>query len=393
MRRIVTVWRERGFLASDMAALGAERSWREISLANLEHNVRTLSALMPRGCEMMAVLKTDAYGHGAFWIAARLEQMGLRAFAVATIDEGISLRRYGVRGEILILGYTSVRRARELKKYRLAQTIISLPYARELEEQRIRVRVHLKIDTGMHRLGIPARETGQILEVFSMEHLDVKGIFTHLCCCDSRLEEDVAFTRGQIGQFNGLLRHLKAGGISVPKVHAQSSFGLLNYPDLTYGYVRAGIALYGVLSSPSDNPLCKPSLRPVLSLKTRVALIRRIPEGSSLGYGRCFTAKRESVIAILPAGYGDGYPRNLSNGRGYVLIRGQRAPVAGRICMDQMAVDVTAIPGASVGDAAVLIGRDGGEEITAQEVAQRAGTIGNELLCRLGTRLPVVAKE
>ena len=371
---------------------GTERAWREIDLDHLAHNVKELRRAMSRGCDLMAVLKTEAYGHGAFEIAACLNQNGVRAFAVATIDEGIRLRKYGLEGDILILGYTCVGRAGELKKYHLTQTLISLSYARELNRQGVRVKAHIKIDTGMHRLGIPAEESGQTEEVFGLKYLQVEGMFTHLCCSDSRLPEDEVYTQKQIHQFYTLAEHLKKRGITVPKLHMQSSYGLLNYSGLSCDYVRVGIALYGVLSSPKDCPLFAVDLRPVLSLKSRIALIRQVAKGESVGYGRSFTADCDSRIAILPVGYGDGYPRSLSNGKGWVLIRGRTAPVVGRICMDQMAVDVTDIPDVRTGDTVVLIGCDGNTEIRASILADRAGSISNELLCRLGDRLPVIVR-
>lgn len=365
-----------------------DRAYIEINLENLEHNVAVLKAAMPSGCELMAVMKAEAYGHGMCGIAVHLDKIGVRAFAVATIDEGISLRRCGVRGEILILGYTVPERAWELRKYDLAQTLIDYAYACRLNEQKYRVKVHVKIDTGMHRLGF---DTGchmeELMDVFAMEHFDINGIYTHLCVADSLDEEDVLFTRQQIADFYSVLKQLKKEGIRIPKIHIQSSYGLLNYPGLKCSYVRAGIALYGVLSTPDARTKLQPDLRPVLSLKAKVVLIRFVPQGESVGYGRTFVADRDSVIAILPIGYADGFPRSLSNRGIYALINGGCAPVVGRICMDQLAVDVTDIADVEVGMTATLIGHDGGEEIAAPVVADDAGSITNELFSRMGSRL------
>lgn len=365
-----------------------DRAYIEINLENLEHNVAVLKAAMPSRCELMAVMKAEAYGHGMCGIAVHLDKIGVRAFAVATIDEGIRLRRCGVRGELLILGYTAPERAWELRKYDLAQTLIDYAYACRLNEQKYRVKVHVKIDTGMHRLGF---DTGchmeELIDVFAMEHFDINGIYTHLCVADSLDEEDVLFTRQQIADFYGVLKRLKKEGIRIPKIHIQSSYGLLNYPELKCSYVRAGIALYGVLSTPDARTKLQPDLRPVLSLKAKVVLIRFIPQGESVGYGRTFVADRDSVIAILPIGYADGFPRSLSNRGIYALINGGCAPVVGRICMDQLAVDVTDIADVEVGMTATLIGHDGGEEIAAPVVADDAGSITNELFSRMGSRL------
>lgn len=365
-----------------------DRAYIEINLENLAHNAAVLKAAMPSGCELMAVVKAEAYGHGMCEIAMHLDKMGVRAFAVATIDEGIRLRRCGVRGEILILGYTAPQRAWELRKYDLAQTLIDYAYACRLNEQKYRVKVHMKIDTGMHRLGF---DTGchmeELMDVFAMEHFDINGIYTHLCVADSLEEEDVLFTRQQIAVFYGVLKRLKKEGIRIPKIHIQSSYGLLNYPELKCSYIRAGIALYGVLSTPDARTKLQPDLRPVLSLKAKVVLIRFVPQGESVGYGRTFVADRDSVIAILPIGYADGFPRSLSNRGIYALINGGCAPVVGRICMDQLAVDVTDIADVEVGMTATLIGYDGGEEIAAPVVADDAGSITNELFSRMGSRL------
>lgn len=368
------------------------RAYIEINLSNLEHNVAALQKVMPKGCKLMAVVKREAYGHGAFEIASNLERMGVDAFATATIDEAIWLRKYGIRGEILILGYTDVLRASELKKYHLTQTLIDFDYARALNSQGIAVKVHLKIDTGMHRLGIPAENFLQIKKLFSMKNLKICGMFTHLCCADSTDAEDIAFTEIQIGRFYSVVDELKDRGLPVPKLHIQSSYGLMNYPNLKCDYVRAGIALYGVLSARGDCPVVTPDLCPVLSLKARVILIRSVCKGESIGYGRSFTADRDCRIAILPIGYGDGVPRNLSNQRAGVILQGKYAPIIGRICMDQLAVDVTEIKEISVGDTATLIGSEGAPAVAAPEVAGRADTISNELLCRLGARLPVIVK-
>lgn len=372
-------------------AVETDRAWIEIDVRNLRHNVETLKKAMRPGCELMAVVKAEAYGHGAVLTASRLNQMGVTAFAVATADEGIALRKCGVRGEILILGHTGAGRAYELKEYNLTQTLISFPHAEALQSQGIAVKTHIKIDTGMHRLGIPCRDLPAVRKIFQMKNLKVCGIFTHLCCSDSRRPEDVAFTEKQISRFYRLTDALKSSGILLPKLHIQSSYGLLNYPDLACDYVRAGIALYGVLSSPGDDTVLKPDLRPVFSLKSRVVLIREVEAGEGVGYGRHFTAGRNTRIAILPIGYGDGFPGNLSDGKSSARINGQIVPVVGRICMDQLAVDITDAKGVSVGDIATLAGGGKYDELSVPAVADRSGSISNELLCRMGARLPVIA--
>lgn len=369
-----------------------DRAYLEIDLKNLEHNVRVLKNAMPPHCELMAVAKAECYGHGMYGTTVYLNQIGVSAFAVATIDEGIRLRKHGISGEILIMGYTSPMRAKELCKYKLTQTLIDYEYSLRLDEQGYKVTAHIKVDTGMHRLGFDADDTKEIVTAFSLKNIEITGIFTHLCSADSRAEEDVDFTRKQIGKFYNSLDNLRKSGIRIPKVHIQSSYGLLNYPEIKSDYVRAGIALYGVLSSPNDETKLKLDLRPVLSLKARVVLLRKIRKGETVGYSRAFTASRDSLIAILPIGYADGFPRNLSCGKSIVLICGQKAPIIGKICMDQLAVDVTDISNIKIGSIATLIGKDENDEIAAPTVAENSESITNELLSRMGRRLNIIYK-
>ena len=369
-----------------------DRAWIEVDLKNLAHNAKVLKKAMPPKCQLMAVVKAEAYGHRAFEISTCLEKIGVKAFAVATIDEGIRLRKYGIRGEILILGYTAICRAAELKKYDLIQTLISYDYAAALNKQGVSIKAHLKIDTGMHRLGISSDGLTDIEKVFSLKHITVCGIYTHLCCSDSLEANDVAFTCEQINRFYSLIDALRNRGIIVPKLHIQSSYGFFNYPQLQCDYVRTGVALYGVLSSPHDETVRKLDLRPVLSLKSEVILIRSVPKGDSVGYGRTFTAQKDSRIAIIPIGYADGIPRNLSCGNGRIRIRQYIVPIIGRICMDQLAVDITEAEDIVVGDVATFIEAKAESELAAPVVADQTGSISNELLCRIGARLPVIEK-
>ena len=369
-----------------------ERSWIELNIENLKHNVRILREAIPPACELMAVVKADAYGHGACATATVLNQMEITAFAVATVEEGIQLRKHGIRGEILILGYTDVKRVQDLQKYDLTQTLLDFAYAQALNGRNAAVKAHIKIDTGMHRLGISSEEISAVRKVFEMKNLKICGIYTHLCCADSRLPEDIAFTRRQIDSFYRVTDALKNSGIQLPKLHIQSSYGFLNYPDLVCDYVRVGIALYGVSSVPDNEAVLQPALRPVLALKSRVVLIRFIGKGDSVGYGRTFVAGRDSRIAVIPVGYGYGFPGSLSGKNISVLINRKSVPVVGRICMDQLTVDITDAENVKVGDVVTLIGTEAEQNVAAPVVAQRADSISNELLCRLGTRLPIVMK-
>lgn len=363
------------------------RAWLQIDLSALEHNVNVLENIIPKGCDIMAIVKANAYGHGDYEIASHLNKIGINAFGVATIDEGITLRKYRIKGDILVMGFTDPARVHELHQYSLMQTVIDYDYARMLNISKEKVQVHLKIDTGMHRIGLHVNEADKIKELFSYPMLDIRGIFTHLCVADSLSREDTIYTKRQINDFYELISILKENGVVLPKIHLQSSYGLLNYPNLYNDYVRIGIALYGTLSSPGDKTRVEVNLHPVLSLKARIAMLQEITEGEQAGYGRNFTARRKSCLAVLPIGYADGLPRNLSCETGRVLVHGQYAPIVGRICMDQLLIDVTNIPNVKSGDIATLIGKDEANEITAAEVAHNSGSITNELLSRLGPRL------
>ena len=343
------------------------RTWIEIDCGALRHNVKVLQSLLPPGCALMPAVKANAYGHGAVLIARKCQEMGIHAFCAATLNEGIELRQNGIKGEILILGWTHSGQASLLHEYNLTQTVMSCAYARDLDSYNQFIQVHIKIDTGMHRLGIAWDRRSEIADIFHFPNLQVTGAYTHLCC-DSLAEEQ------------GRRFYAAVEGFPIPKLHLLASDGLLYHPELGGDYARMGIALYGATTA------CH-GLRPVLSLKARVAQVRELPAGESLGYELQFTARRPSRIAALTIGYGDCLPRSLSCGAGNVLLHRQKAPVAGMICMDQTLVDVTDIPEVSVGDIAVLIGKTGTEEIRAVDMAVQAGTISNEILSCLGPRL------
>ncbi len=362
------------------------RAWIEINHANLEHNVREVQRLMPENCELMAVVKADAYGLGAYTVAKHLYKIGIRAFAVATIDEGIRLRKAGIRGDILILGYTDPERIREIRRYRFTQTAVDHAHAEALNRKRVSIDVHLKIDTGMHRLGIPFDSVEDVQSVFRMKNLRVTGIFSHFACADSREIADVTFTNLQILRFRSLIQELKDCGISVPKAHIQSSYGLLNYPELQFDYVRCGVALYGVLSSSADKTVLSPDLKPVLTVKSRITHIQAVRKGDPVGYGRTCILQRNSLLATVSIGYGDGIPRVLSNA-GQVLIHDQHVPIVGRLCMDQLIIDVTDADHVKVGDAVTIIDARKGSPASAERTAETANTITNEILSRLGSRL------
>ena len=371
------------------AAFDKGRAWIELSRENLGRNVETLRGMLAPGQQLMAVVKADAYGHGAALIAREVQGKGIGAFGVACAAEGVLLRKNGITGNILILGYTHPKDFPLLRKYRLTQTVVDYAYAKILNRYGKKLNVHLKIDTGMHRLGERTEKYGEIERICHMKNLCVEGIYTHLCADETRTPADMSFTKKQAESFRATIRKLEEQGISGLKTHLSASYGLINYPELGGDYIRAGIALYGLLSEKKAEESAggEKGLVPVLSLKARIAAVKDLYRGESAGYGPAYKAKSDRKIAVLAVGYADGLPRSLSCGKGRVLIHGQSAPVIGRICMDQTIVDVTGIPDVKAGETAVLLGRWGGEEITAYEWAQAAGTITNEILSRLGARL------
>lgn len=363
------------------------RAWIELDRSALARNVRFLQSRLPEGCSLMPAVKAEAYGHGAVLIAKELNTLGVRAFCVAGAAEGVKLRKGGVKGEILILGYTHPREFDLLRRYRLTQTVVDYDYACEMARYGKKLHVHLGVDTGMHRIGERSENISQICAIFDMPNLIVDGMFTHLSATDTMEPSARAFTGGQADAFRRLADGLKEKGYPIPKIHLQASYGVLNYPELAGDYARVGIALYGLLSTKQDTLRWKDSLAPVLSLKARVVSVRPLHPEESAGYGMAFTAQREMKIAVIAIGYADGLPRSLSNGAGAVLIDGCRAPIIGRVCMDQTIVDVSGISHVRAGDIAVIIGASGNETISAADLAEQSGSITNEILSRLGGRL------
>lgn len=364
-----------------------DRAWVEVDLKALAHNARVLKGLLPQHALLMAILKANAYGHGAVQVARTLSREGIRMFAVATLAEGIQLRKYHIRGDILILGYTPPEEIHLIRKYRLTQTVIDATHAKALDARGVRIRVQLKIDTGMHRLGIDADNHLEIAQVFGCKYLKVVGVYSHLSVADSLEEQHIQYTKQQMERFDRALHWMNSQGYSTGTTHIQASYGLLNYPETTYDLVRAGIALYGAVGH--GHPVrSHVTLQPVLAIRARVATVKWLKKGECAGYGQAFTAREITKMAVVTIGYADGIPRQWSNG--YVLIHGQKAPIIGTICMDQLLVDVSHIADVKVHDRVTLIGKDGEEQITCEDMARQCGTIPNEILSRLGPRLGYV---
>jgi serine/alanine racemase len=295
------------------------RAWIELDRAALLHNVKALQNLLPDGCELMAVVKTNAYGHSAVLISGELNRLGVNAFCVATVQEGIQLRRNGINGTILILGYTHPKDFPLLRPYHLTQTVLDFSYARVLDGYGKKIPVHIKIDSGMHRLGERSEKIEEISRIFQCRNLKIEGIYTHLCAADETDTKSIEFTRSQAKAFYAVVAELRERGFTCPKKHIVSSYGILNYPELAESYARVGIALYGMLSTRADTERCGIALKPVLSIKARIAMVKDLLQGEAAGYGLQFVAPQDTRIAVVAIGYGDGIPRSLSCGVGSVL--------------------------------------------------------------------------
>lgn len=380
---------------TDTQAAGGRRAWIDIRLDHIVHNAGFLKSLLPEKTGIMAVLKADAYGHGAGQTGIALEKHGVSHFAVADLGEALTLRKSGVKGEILILGATPVSEYDLLLRHNLSQSLIGEDYARELarvlslhtRRSGRKMKIHVKLDTGMGRLGEPWHRRDALRSIYAWDCFSVQGTFSHLSSADGLSEEDRDYTLSQIKRFFDTTAFLKASGVETGPVHLQSSYGILNYPGLPCAFARPGIALYGNLSDKTSSPSRAAFLKPALSLSARVVQVKPMEKDIPVGYGRHFRMPAKGKMAVIAMGYADGLPRSLSDRGGEVLIHGQRAPIAGRICMDYFMADVTHINEVTAGDTATLIGEDGDETIRAEDLAQKCGTITNELFSRLGSRL------
>jgi len=369
----------------DNSRIGYRPTWAEIRLANLDANFYKVRKLIGGKTKILATVKADAYGHGLVPIAQRLNLLGVDYLGVASLDEGIVLRRNGIKVPILVLGVVLKQDIEPFFIYNLTPTVCTKDFAAALARKarllRKKIPIHVKIDTGMSRLGVrPDEALGLIQYLLTLKNLQIEGIFTHFALAD----KDNKFTNNQIQIFQNLVEKIKGNGLHIPLVHAANSMGIIGYPKAYFTMVRPGLMLYGLY--PRDSLNIK--LLPVLSLKTKVVYLKRLPAGSGVSYGHTYITPRDTTLAILPIGYGDGFPRNLSN-RAPVLIGGRRFKVTGIICMDQLIVDVGDAP-VKIGDEAVLIGSQGRNAITAEELACLAETIPYEIVCGIGSRVPRV---
>ena len=366
--------------------------WAEVNLDNIRNNIREIKKLT-KDKKIIAVVKADAYGHGAVDVAPVLIEEGASKLAVAVITEALELRAAGITTDIMILGYTPLTFSEKLIVENIEQTVYSLDYARGLSREALKLntkaKIHLAIDTGMGRIGfLPDEDLEDIIKVCSLPGLEVVGIFTHFATAD---EKDKAYTHEQFRKFKSICSELEERGIHIPLKHSSNSAAIMDLNETYLDGVRPGIITYGYY--PSDEvQLEKLKLKPALTLKTNVVHLKKLKEDMYVSYGRAFKTDKETIIATLPIGYADGYTR-LLNGKAKVIIRGQLAPVVGKICMDQCMVDVTNIKDIKLGDEVILIGEDNGVKFNADDIAQLIGTINYEIICMLKNRVPRIYLE
>lgn len=364
----------------------------EIDLDAVIHNMEAMHGIISEKTKIMAVIKADGYGHGAVEIAGAIDHLDyLYGYAVATVEEGQILRNHGITKPILILGYAFPEQYEEMIKAEIRPTVFTREMAEELSQAAERAgtdcRIHFAVDTGMSRIGYQVTEESadEIAQLVKLPHIIIEGIFTHFARAD---EADKAHTFQQLERYGQMISMLKERGIEIPIHHCSNSAGIVEIPEANMDLVRAGITLYGLWPS-EEVDKDRIDLQPVLSLLTHVAYVKELEAGREISYGGTYTTAERRRIATIPVGYADGYARGLSN-KGEVLIHGKRVPIRGRICMDQFMVDVTDIPNVKSGDKVVLIGADGNERITMEEVGNLSGRFNYEFVCDLGKRIPRV---
>lgn len=362
-------------------------SYAKINLKSFSHNLQYIKHLLKPSTKVMAILKSNAYGHGSIMLARQVETEGANMLGVTNLDEAIVLRDAGINLPVLILSGVMEYQISSFLKYDFSTVIyskeIAFPLYAAVKEKKKRIKVHLKVDTGMGRLGFKPEEVCPFIsQCRENDFFIFEGLMTHLA--KAYQKEGRAFTLGQLEIFNGVIADLKKKGTSIPIIHCANSAGIIDFPESHFDMVRPGIALYGV--SPFDEKREGLNIKPVLSWKARIMQLSNIPKGKPISYGGTFITKRDSLVATIPVGYADGYSRLLSN-KTMALVNEKFAPQLGRICMDLTMLDATDIPGISVGQEVVLIGAQGDEEITATDLSDKIGSIPYEILCGIGNRV------
>ena len=367
------------------------RVYAAIDLDAVCHNISEIKKLVGPDTKIMPVIKADGYGHGAVPVAKALNKIGVDGFAVAIIEEGIALRKQGITKPILILGYTSEYQYASLIQHEIEQTVFSYEMAEAISKFAVTMkkeaRIHIKVDTGMNRIGFkPTEESvGQVQRIQKLPNIKIQGIFTHFACAD---EEDKTSARYQKELFDQFVSKIEEKGIEIPVKHVSNSAAIMDLRECRMDMVRSGIITYGLYPSEEVDKSAI-DLKPALSLISHVIHVKEVGPGEGVSYGSTFVTDRKTRIATIPVGYADGYPRALSS-RGRVIIRGQYAPIIGRICMDQFMVDVTDIEGVSVMDRVSLVGTEGDINISVEEAADLAGSFNYEFVCGIGKRVPRV---
>lgn len=368
------------------------RIYARIDLDAILYNMESMHKNISEHTKIMAVIKADGYGHGALPIARAIDHLDyLYGYAVATVEEGLMLRNHGITKPILILGYVFPDQYADMIRAHIRPTVFTGEMARQLSEEAGKLGmdciIHFAVDTGMSRIGYQATEESakEMAQSAKLPHIMVEGIFTHFARAD---ETDKSHTYQQMTRFKQMISLLEEQGLKIPVHHCSNSAGIAEIPEANMDLVRAGITLYGLWPSEEVDKQ-KLSIRPALSLVTHVAYVKELPEGREISYGGTYVTKKPEIIATIPVGYADGYARGLSN-KGSVLIHGKRAPICGRVCMDQFMVNVTDIPGVKTGDEVILIGSAGEETITMEEVGGLSGRFNYEFACDLGKRIPRV---
>lgn len=365
-----------------------KRCYREISLNNFRDNLQGLKNILPKQTKIIGILKADYYGHGAYNLAKIMQEEGVENFAVASLNEAIELRKQGLKDSILILSYVSKEQWLLAKEYDFILTIVDYNHALNLlefcKENDIQLKVEIKVDTGMNRLGIdPNLTTEELKMIYDNPYLIVNGTYSHLCCSDSFNTNDKDFTYKQKEVFDEFLNRVKKLNLKTGRTHLCASAGILNYPEFVYDYVRPGFMLLGFDVGEVEN---KYQRKPVMAFKSQVEKIKEIEANDGVSYGHIYVSDKKRRIASVSVGYGDGFPRRLSN-KGYVLINGKKANIVGRICMDQMMVDVTDIKDVKAEDEVILVGKSKDLEITFNELASLAETIVDEIVCNISARV------
>ncbi len=365
--------------------------WAEIHLDHITHNLHEFQRILPANTQIMAVVKADAYGHGAFEVARAALQAGIPRLAIAFLEEGILLRRQGISAPIHILGASAPDTEEAVIAHNLCPTIFQIEsaqrFAARAKVSGRSLKFHLKLDTGMGRLGVRPEQLREFLDILKhLPQLEMEGVFSHLSKAD---EYDKTYTDKQLQCYRDCLQIIREAGFSPSFRHIANSAGTMEIADTHFDLVRIGISLYGFYPS-HEVDRSKVQLRPVMTWKTRIAHIKTLPAGEAVSYGGVFISKQSMVVATLPLGYADGFRRLLGNKHWHVLIRGQRAPLIGRVCMDMFMVDVSHIPNVSIHDEVVLLGEQGNKRIHADQMAAALDTINYEITCLVGKRVPRV---